>query len=226
MSSLREFVTKIKKPFEKGGKVHFLHSFFEAVETFLFVPDKVTTGRVHVRDSIDMKRTMIIVRFAMVPAIFFGMWNTGAQHYMALGEEVGFWGNIWYGFLKLLPLILVSYVVGLGIEIAFAQVRGEEVAEGYFVSGMLIPLVMPVDVPLWMVAVATAFAVIIGKEVFGGSGMNSLNPALVARAFLFFAYHSHMSGDTVWSGGRANGAGDLACFHVAVVAAPAAEHHT
>ncbi len=207
MSSLRRFVTKIKKPFEEGGKLHMFHSGFEAVESFLFVPDRVTTGRVHVRDAMDMKRTMIIVLIALVPTLLFGIWNTGFHHFQAMGTEAGFWQMVWFGFLKILPIIIVSYVVGLGIEIAFAQARKEEVAEGYFVSGMLIPLVMPVDVPLWMVAVATVFAVVIGKEVFGGTGMNILNPALVARAFLFFAYPSHMSGDKVWISGLSDGTG-------------------
>ena len=180
---------------------------FEAIETFLFVPDKVTSGKVHIRDSNDMKRSLIIVLIAMVPALLFGIWNTGFHHFQALGIEAGFWQMVWFGFLKILPIIIVSYVVGLGIEIAFAQWRNEEVAEGYFVSGMLIPLVMPADVPLWMVAVATVFAVVIGKEVFGGTGMNILNPALVARAFLFFAYPSYMSGDKVWIAGLSEGTG-------------------
>ena len=207
MGSLREFVTKIKKPVEKGGKLHFLHSTFEAFETFLFVPDRVTTGRVHIRDSMDMKRTMIVVVFAMVPALLFGIWNTGFHHFQALGIEAGFWEMVWFGFLKVFPIIVVSYVVGLGTEFIFAQVRGHEVAEGFLVSGFLIPLVMPADVPLWMVAVATVFAVVIGKEVFGGVGMNILNPALTARAFLFFAYPSFMSGDKVWISGLTEGTG-------------------
>ncbi len=207
MGSLREFVTKIKKPVEKGGKLHFLHSTFEAFETFLFVPDRVTTGRVHIRDAMDMKRTMIVVVIAMVPALLFGIWNTGFHHFQALGIEAGFWQMVWFGFLKVFPIIVVSYVVGLGTEFIFAQVRGHEVAEGFLVSGFLIPLVMPADVPLWMVAVATVFAVVIGKEVFGGVGMNILNPALTARAFLFFAYPSFMSGDKVWISGLTEGTG-------------------
>jgi Na+-transporting NADH:ubiquinone oxidoreductase subunit B len=207
MSSLRRFVDKIKPPFEKGGKLHMFLAGFEAIETFLFVPDKVTSGKVHIRDANDMKRSLIIVLIAMVPALLFGIWNTGFHHFQALGIEAGFWQMVWFGFLKILPIIIVSYVVGLGIEIAFAQWRNEEVAEGYFVSGMLIPLVMPADVPLWMVAVATVFAVVIGKEVFGGTGMNILNPALVARAFLFFAYPSYMSGDKVWIAGLSEGTG-------------------
>jgi len=207
MSSLRRFVDKIKPPFEKGGKLHIFLSGFEAIETFLFVPNKTARGPVHIRDANDMKRSLILVMIAMVPALFFGIWNTGFHHFQALGVDAAFWQMIWFGFLKVLPMFVVSYVVGLGIEIAFAQKRNEEVAEGYFVSGMLIPLVMPADVPLWMVAVATVFAVVIGKEVFGGTGMNILNPALVARAFLFFAYPSHMSGDKVWIAGMTDGTG-------------------
>jgi len=207
MSSLRRFVDKIKPPFEKGGKLHIFLAGFEAIETFLFVPNTTTKGPVHVRDANDMKRALIIVIIAMVPALLFGIWNTGYHHFQALGIDAAFWQMVWFGFLKILPIIIVSYVVGLGIEIAFAQMRDEEVAEGYFVSGMLIPLVMPADVPLWMVAVATVFAVVIGKEVFGGTGMNILNPALVARAFLFFAYPSQMSGDKVWIAGLTEGTG-------------------
>jgi len=226
MSSLRRFVDKIKPPFEKGGKLHVFLAGFEAIETFLFVPNRVTKGRVHIRDANDMKRALIIVLFAMVPALLFGMWNTGYQHFLALGQDAGFWQMVWFGFLKLLPIIIVSYVVGLGIEIAFAQWRHEEVAEGYFVSGMLIPLVMPVDVPLWMVAVATVFAVVIGKEVFGGTGMNILNPALVARAFLFFAYPSHMSGDKVWIAGLTKGEGVVDGFSGATILGQAAQNNS
>ncbi len=220
--SLRRFVDKIKIPFEKGGKLHIFLAGFEAIETFLFVPDKVTRGRVHIRDANDMKRALIIVLIAMVPALLFGIWNTGFHHFQALGIEAGFWQMVWFGFLKILPIIIVSYVVGLGIEIAFAQMRNEEVAEGYFVSGMLIPLVMPADVPLWMVAVATVFAVVIGKEVFGGTGMNILNPALVARAFLFFAYPSSMSGDKVWIAGLGDGTGIVDGYSGATILGQAA----
>jgi Na+-transporting NADH:ubiquinone oxidoreductase subunit B len=222
--SLRRFVDKIKIPFEKGGKLHIFLAGFEAIETFLFVPDKVTRGKVHIRDSNDMKRSLIIVLIAMVPALLFGIWNTGFHHFQALGIEAGFWQMVWFGFLKILPIIIVSYVVGLGIEIAFAQMRSEEVAEGYFVSGMLIPLVMPVDVPLWMVAVATVFAVVIGKEVFGGTGMNILNPALVARAFLFFAYPSSMSGDKVWIAGLTEGTGVVDAYSGSTILGQAAQN--
>jgi len=198
MKALRKQVDKIKPQFEKGGRFEKLHSTFEAFESFLFVSDKVTFKGSHIRDSIDMKRTMALVVIALLPATLFGMWNVGHQHFLILGEDPGFWGIFWYGFLKVFPIIVVSYVVGLGIEFAFAQVRGHEVNEGFLVTGFLIPLIVPPDIPLWMVAVATAFAVIIGKEVFGGTGMNILNPALTARAFLFFAYPQDMSGDKVW----------------------------
>jgi Na+-transporting NADH:ubiquinone oxidoreductase subunit B len=226
MSSLRRFVTKIKKPVEKGGKLHFLHSTFEAFETFLFVPDRVTTGRVHIRDAMDMKRTMIVVVLAMVPALLFGIWNTGFHHFQAMGTEAGFWDMVWFGFLKVFPIIVVSYVVGLGTEFVFAQVRGHEVAEGFLVSGFLIPLVMPADVPLWMVAVATVFAVIIGKEVFGGVGMNILNPALTARAFLFFAYPSSMSGDKVWISGLTEGTGVVDGYSGSTILGQAAQNNS
>jgi len=204
MKALRNYLDKIKPQFEKGGKFEKLHSTFEAFETFLFVPDKVTFKGSHIRDSFDMKRAMIVVVVAVIPALLFGMWNTGFQHFRSLGETVGFWDQFLYGFLKILPIIIVSYVVGLGIEFAFAQARGHEVNEGYLVSGMLIPLIVPPDIPLWMLALSVVFAVIIGKEVFGGTGMNILNPALTARAFLFFAYPQDMSGDKVWISDKAD----------------------
>ncbi|MBU1370046.1 MAG: NADH:ubiquinone reductase (Na(+)-transporting) subunit B [Bacteroidetes bacterium] len=204
MKLLREFIDKQKPHFVKGGRFEKLESTFEAFETFLFVPDKVTESGAHIRDAIDMKRTMIIVVMALVPALLFGIWNVGYQHFLSNSMTPDFWPMIGFGLLKVLPIVVVSYVVGLAIEFAFAQSRGHEVNEGFLVSGMLIPLVMPPDVPLWMVAVATAFAVIIGKEVFGGTGMNILNPALTARAFLFFAYPSEMSGDRVWIAEKAD----------------------
>ena len=201
MSGLRNFVDKIKPTFEKGGKLGFLHSTFDAFETFLFVPNTVTRRGAHVRDCVDLKRVMIMVVLAHVPAMLFGIWNTGYQHSLAFGLDWGFWNIVLYGLVKVLPLYIVSYLVGLGIEFVSAQIQGHEVNEGYLVSGMLIPLIVPVDVPLWMLAIAVAFAVIIGKEVFGGTGMNIWNPALLTRAFLFFSYPSKMSGDTVWTGG-------------------------
>ena len=201
MNGLRNFIDKIKPTFEKGGKLGFLHSTFDAFETFLFVPNTVTRRGAHVRDCVDLKRVMIMVVIALVPAMLFGIWNTGYQHSLAFGLDWGFWNIVLYGLVKVLPLYIVSYLVGLGIEFVSAQIQGHEVNEGYLVSGMLIPHIVPVDVPLWMLAIAVAFAVIIGKEVFGGTGMNIWNPALLTRAFLFFSYPSKMSGDTVWTGG-------------------------
>lgn len=205
MKSLRKFLDKIKPEFEKGGKFEKFRSTFDAFETFLFVPDKVTKSGSHIRDSIDMKRTMTIVIIALIPCMLFGMYNSGYQHFLSIGQNADFWQTFVFGFLKVLPIIIVSYVTGLAIEFIFAQVRDHEVNEGFLVTGMLIPLVMPVDVPLWTVAVSTAFAVIIGKEVFGGTGMNILNPALTARAFLFFAYPGDMTGDEVWIAGLKEG---------------------
>ena len=207
MKALRNYLDKIKPNFEKGGKFEKLHSTFDAFETFLFTPKTTSKTGVHIHDAIDSKRTMSVVVMALIPALLFGIWNTGYQHFLALGETAEFWQMVGYGALKVLPIVVVSYVVGLGIEFMFAQMRGHEVAEGFLVSGMLIPLVLPSDIPLWMVAVATAFAVIIGKEVFGGTGMNIWNPALVARAFLFFAYPSKMSGDVIWVSGMSKGEG-------------------
>ena len=201
MNGLRNLVDKIKPTFEKGGKLGFLHSTFDAFETFLFVPNTVTKRGAHVRDCVDLKRVMIMVVLALVPAMLFGIWNTGYQHSLAFGLDWGFGDIVLYGLVKVLPLYVVAYLVGLGIEFVSAQIQGHEVNEGYLVSGMLIPLIVPVDVPLWMLAIAVAFAVIIGKEVFGGTGMNIWNPALLTRAFLFFSYPSKMSGDTIWTGG-------------------------
>ena len=205
---IRNIVDGVKPTFEKGGKLGFLHSLFDAVETLLFLPNTVTKRGTHIRDAVDLKRALIVVVVALIPALLFGMYNTGLQHFRAVGDvaaQASIWGCWWYGFVRMLPLILVSYAVGLGIEIIFAQKRGHEVSEGYFVTGMLIPLIMPIDVPLWMVALAVAFAVIIGKEVFGGSGMNIFNPALLARAFVFFAYTPFISGDKVWIRGAGKG---------------------
>lgn len=198
MKGLLNLVNKLKPTFSKGGKLGFLHSTFDAFETFLFVPDTVTKKGAHIRDSIDLKRIMSVAVVAVLPAAAFGIWNIGHQHSLAFGLDMTFWAKVWFGFIKFLPLLLVSYIVGLGIEFASAQIRGHEVNEGYLVSGILIPLIMPVDVPLWILALGVAFAVIIGKEVFGGTGMNIWNPALLARAFVFFAYPSHISGDAIW----------------------------
>ena len=207
---LRKFLDRIKPQFEKGGRFAFLHATFDAFETFLFVPDTVTVKGAHVRDGLDMKRTMIMVVLALMPCFLFGTYNVGLMHYNALGESTAFWPTFWFGCTKVLPMLIVSYVVGLGIEFIFAQYRGHEVNEGFLVSGFLIPLICPPDVPLWMLAVATAFAVIIGKEVFGGTGMNIWNPALLARAFLFFAYPAHMSGHEVWVADATSGPTALA----------------
>lgn len=189
----------MNKIFEKGGKLHWLHSTVDAFETFLHVPGTVTRKGAHVRDAIDLKRILIIVIVAAAPAALFGMWNIGYQHNLAIGNTgIDLFRNFWYGFLQVLPLYVVSYVVGLGIEFAASQIKGEEVSEGYLVSGFFIPLIVPVDIPLWMLALAVAFAVIFGKEVFGGTGMNIWNPALLTRAFLFFSYPNEMSGSDCW----------------------------
>ena len=195
-------VNTVKPNFDEGGKLEKFLPAYDALETFLFVPGHTTTGKgSHIRDGIDMKRTMIMVVLAMVPALLFGMWNTGFQHFLASGMEATFMETFLYGALKVLPLVVVSYAAGLGVEFIFAIINKHQVAEGFLVSGMLIPLCLPVEIPLWMVAAATIFAVVIGKEVFGGTGMNILNVALTARAFLFFAYPTWMSGDKVWIGG-------------------------
>ncbi len=198
MKSLRKFLDKHKPLFLKGGKFAKLGSAFGAIETFLFTPDHTSKSGPHIHDAIDLKRTMTVVILALVPAILFGSWNIGYQNGLAFGVERGIWENFIFGFLKLLPIIVVSYGVGLGIEIIAAQIRGHEVNEGYLVTGILIPLILPVNIPLWMVALAVAFAVVFGKEIFGGTGYNIMNVALIARAFLFFAYPSQMSGDAVW----------------------------
>ncbi|MBO6081027.1 MAG: NADH:ubiquinone reductase (Na(+)-transporting) subunit B [Bacteroidales bacterium] len=177
------------------------NALFDAIDTFLRTPATITDGRCHVRDAVDMKRIMITVMIALTPALVAGWCNVGYQHFDALGGGGSLWDYLWYGFLKWLPLVIVTYVSGLAVEVLFAQIRKHEVAEGFFVTGFLIPMIMPPDVPLWIVAVATVFAVIFGKEVFGGTGYNFLNPALLARAFVFFAYPSVISGDKVWVSG-------------------------
>jgi Na+-transporting NADH:ubiquinone oxidoreductase subunit B len=201
MKPVRKILNKVKPHFEKGGKLEKFYPAFNAFETFLFVPGDTTPaeGGTHIRDAIDLKRTMITVIISLSPCLLFGIWNVGYQHYLALGmTETTPWQNFWFGLGKVLPIVVVTYVAGLTCEFIFAIIRKHKVNEGFLVTGSLIPLVMPVDIPLWMVAVATVFAVIIGKEVFGGTGMNVLNPALTARAFLFFAYPGEMSGDEVW----------------------------
>ena len=199
MKALRNYLDKIKPNFEEGGKLHAFRSVFDGFETFLFVPNSTSKTGVHVHDSIDSKRIMSIVVIALIPALLFGMYNVGYQHFNAVGmPDAGFFEMFIYGFLAVLPKIIVSYVVGLGIEFVVAQWKNEEIQEGFLVSGLLIPMIVPVGCPLWILAIATAFSVIFAKEVFGGTGMNVFNPALITRAFLFFAYPAKMSGDTVW----------------------------
>jgi Na+-transporting NADH:ubiquinone oxidoreductase subunit B len=192
---------KYRPHFRKGGKYEKYAPAFNGIDTFLFVPNHTTHTGAHIRDGIDLKRVMIVVVFALIPATIFGVWNIGYQHFHQLGMDTGFWENIWFGAKRFIPMLVVSYVVGLGIEFAYAIIRGHAVNEGYLVSGLLIPLIMPVDIPLWMLAVSVVFAVVIGKEAFGGTGMNILNPALLARAFAFFSYAPYMSGDKVWVAG-------------------------
>ncbi|MCB9307163.1 MAG: NADH:ubiquinone reductase (Na(+)-transporting) subunit B [Lewinellaceae bacterium] len=198
MKFIRRIVDSIKPHFEKGGRFEKLHPAFDALETFLFVPGETTSGGVHVRDAIDLKRTMVTVIIALVPTMLFGMWNVGYQHHLAYGMEAGLMDNFMFGFWKVLPIIVVSYAAGLGVEFIFAVVKGHSVSEGYLVTGLLIPLTLPVTVPLWMVALAAIFCTLLGKEIFGGTGMNFMNPALLARAFLFFAFPAYMSGD-IWT---------------------------
>lgn len=198
MNALKKLVDKVKPNFEKGGKLEKFHSVFDGFETFLFVPNTTSKRGTHIHDAIDSKRTMVMVIIALIPALLFGMYNTGYQHFLATGQQVSFLDTFIFGALAVLPLIVVAYGVGLGIEFIVAQIKGHEIQEGFLVSGMLIPLIVPIDTPLWMVGVATAFAVVFAKEVFGGTGMNIFNVALVTRAFLFFAYPTFMSGDVVW----------------------------
>lgn len=201
MKALRNYLDKIKPNFEEGGKLHAFRSVFDGFETFLFVPSNTAKSGTHIHDAIDSKRIMSLVVIALIPAMLFGMYNVGYQHFNATGAEGGFWAMFIYGFLAVLPKIIVSYVVGLGIEFTVAQWKNEEIQEGFLVSGILIPLIVPIDCPLWILAIATAFAVIFAKEVFGGTGMNVFNVALITRAFLFFAYPTKMSGDAVWVSG-------------------------
>lgn len=205
MSALRNYLNKIKPNFEEGGKLHAFRSVFEGFETFMYVPNdtaKVRGAQIH--DAIDSKRIMSFVVIALIPAMLFGMYNVGYQHYLFTepGVAPAFWASFLYGLAAVLPKIVVSYLVGLGIEFAVAQWKNEEIHEGFLVSGILIPLIVPVNCPLWIIAVATAFSVIFAKEVFGGTGMNVFNVALVTRAFLFFAYPSTMTGDKVWVNGE------------------------
>lgn len=198
MNFLRKRLDILKKPFEKGQKLEKFAPAINAFDTFLFVPNHTTKKGAHIRDAVDLKRTMVTVIIALMPALIYGIYNTGYQYYAQTGEAFTFIDAFIHGSWKIVPMIIVSYVVGLAIEFGFAVYRGHEVNEGYLVTGLLIPMIMPVDIPLWMVAVSTAFAVLIAKEAFGGTGMNILNPALTARAFAFFAYPTYMSGNKVW----------------------------
>ncbi len=212
MKGMRKFLDNVKPTFLNGGKLEMFESFFDSIETLLFVPNTTTIKGAHIRDSIDTKRTMIFVFISLLPAFLFGIYNTGYQNALMLGLETTFIENITTGLIAILPMVIVSYGVGLGIEILFAQMRRHEVNEGFFVTGLLIPMIMPIDTPLWMVALSVAFAVIFGKEVFGGTGMNIFNPALLARAFAFFAYTPSMSGAEVWVDGMSSAvkAGEVA----------------
>lgn len=198
--SLKKYLDKIKPHFDEGGRLHAFRSVYEGFESFLYVPNTTSVTGAHIHDAIDSKRIMSVVVIALLPALLFGMYNVGYQNSAAAGELGGatFWGLFLYGFLAVLPKILVSYIVGLGIEFAWAQWKREEIQEGYLVTGILMPLIIPVTCPLWMLALSVAFAVILCKEIFGGTGMNIFNVALSARAFLFFSYPSRMTGDSVW----------------------------
>ena len=200
MSALRNYINKIKPNFQEGGRLHALRSVFDGFETFLYVPNDTAKSGTHIHDAIDSKRIMSMVVIALMPAMLFGMYNVGYQNYLAAGTlaSASFLEVFLYGFLAVLPKILVSYITGLGIEFIVAQWKGEEIQEGYLVSGIIIPLIIPVNTPLWMLALAVAFAVIFAKEIFGGTGMNIFNVAIAARMFLFFSYPSAMTGDTNW----------------------------
>ena len=200
MNALRKYLNQIKPNFEEGGKLHAFRSVFDGFETFLFVPNTTAKSGAHIHDAIDSKRIMSMVVIALMPAMLFGMYNVGYQNYLAAGTlaSASFLEIFCYGFLAVLPKILVSYIVGLGIEFIWAQWKGEEIQEGYLVSGIIIPLILPIGCPLWMLALACTFAVIFAKEIFGGTGMNIFNVAIAARMFLFFSYPSKMTGDTIW----------------------------
>lgn len=200
MKALKKYFDNARPKFEDGGKLHAFRSVFEGFESFLFVPNDTSASGASIHDSIDSKRIMSFVVIALMPALLFGMYNVGYQNYLAAGTlaTASFVELFAYGFLAVLPKILVSYIVGLGIEFAWAQWKGEEIQEGYLVSGIIIPLIIPVTTPLWILALACAFAVIFCKEIFGGTGMNIFNVAIGARMFLFFSYPTRMSGDTVW----------------------------
>jgi len=198
MKFLRKKLDNLRHPFRKGGKWEKFAPAINAFDTFLFVPNHTTFKGSHIRDSVDLKRTMSTVIIALLPALIYGIYNSGYQYYSQLDVSFTFLDAFIHGSWKILPMIFVSYFVGLTIEFIFAVYRGHEVNEGYLVTGLLIPMIMPIDIPLWMVAISVAFSVVIAKEAFGGTGMNILNPALTARAFAFFAYPTYMSGNKVW----------------------------
>lgn len=200
MKSIRKYLDKIKPNFEKGGRFQYLGSVFEGFESFLFVPNTTSKCGAHIHDAIDSKRVISFVIIALLPALIFSMYNIGYQNALVAGRlsDATFLGMFFYGMLQMLPKILVSYIVGLTIEFAWAQWKHEEIQEGYLATGILIPMVIPVNCPLWCLALACAFSVIFCKEIFGGTGMNFVNPALAARAFLFFSYPTVMSGDNCW----------------------------
>lgn len=200
MSALKKILDNIRPNFEKGGKLHAFKSMYDGFDTFLFVPNTTSKSGTNIHDAIDSKRIMSMVVIALLPALLFGMYNIGYQNFMAAGTlaTASFWSIFLYGFMAVLPKLVVSYVVGLGIEFAWAQWKNEEIQEGYLVTGILIPMILPVNCPIWIMVIAIAFAVIFAKEIFGGTGMNIFNVALIARAFLFFSYPTKMSGDSVW----------------------------
>jgi len=198
MNFITKMFDKMEPTFSEGGKLSALHSLYDGFKSFMLIPNDTAKSGVHIHDVNDSKRTMIMVVIALVPCMLFGMWNAGYQYFQAIGIEADFWMQFWFGFLAVLPILLVSYIVGLGIEFTVAQWKKEEIQEGFLVTGFIIPLIVPIDTPLWMIGIATAFAVIFAKEVFGGTGYNIFNVALITRAFLFFSYPSQMSGDKVW----------------------------
>ncbi|MBO4741647.1 MAG: NADH:ubiquinone reductase (Na(+)-transporting) subunit B [Bacteroidales bacterium] len=198
MKIIRNLLDNLRPHFAKGGKLGMFHALFDATDNFLLSSGELTSGGSHIRSSNNLKRLMFTVMIALVPATLFGIWNIGYQHYMAIGTCPNLWTAFLFGLGKYLPIVVVTYLSGLAVEVTFCQIRGHQVAEGFFVTGMMIPLILPPDIPLWIVAVATIFATLFAKEVFGGTGMNFMNPALVARAFIFFAYPSVISGDKIW----------------------------
>lgn len=198
MKLIRNLFDSVKPNFEKGGKLEKWHPAYDAFETLFFVPSTTTKNGVHIRDAMDMKRTMMTVIISLIPCLLFGMWNVGHQHYLAFGMDASLWQKFFFGAIKVLPIVVVSYAVGLGVEFIFSVIKGHSISEGYLVTGLLIPLTVPVTIPLWMVALGAVFCTLLGKEIFGGTGFNFMNPALLARAFMFFAFPAFMSGD-IWT---------------------------